>query len=96
LESQTAPFSLAATRVLEKKQKGGKIGMMSFYWFVPTTCMEGYVSQGCFFTSRRKTRNTEYSQLMEEITDLREENKELLEFINRDKKRLKQRKHWNY
>jgi hypothetical protein len=46
--------------------------------------------------SSRKTRNTEYSQLMEEITDLRMENKELLEFINCDKKRLKQRKHWNY
>jgi hypothetical protein len=26
--------------------------MTSFYWFVPTTCMEGYVLQECIFDSR--------------------------------------------
>jgi vacuolar-type H+-ATPase subunit I/STV1 len=49
-----------------------------------------------FFAREARTRNTEYSELLERKNELEEENRELLEYINRDKKRLKKRRHWKY
>jgi fructose-1,6-bisphosphatase len=42
-----------------------------------------------FFAREARTRNTEYSELMQRKNELEEENRELLEYINHDKKRLK-------
>jgi cell division septum initiation protein DivIVA len=85
------PMSTNQLAIRDLKQKVKKLTEQLEAKDLYCDSLENDMFSGALKSSRN--RNSEYSELMEEITDLHMENKELLEYINRDKKRSKQRKH---
>jgi hypothetical protein len=85
------PMSANQLAICDLKQKVKKLTEQLEAKDLYCDSLKNDMFSGALKTSRK--RNSEYSELMEEIVDLHMENKELMEYINCDKKRFKQRKH---